>query len=134
MGKYRTRQRELILNYLIENKDIHVTAEEVSDHLKRRGTSVGRSTIYRYLDRLVSQNIVRKFYLGSGTSACFQYVDDKSACLEHYHLMCTGCGKLIHMECTDLDEIFCHLARKHSFRADPVKTVVYGECAECTRK
>ena len=33
-GKYRTKQREVILNYLIENKNRHVTVDEIIDHTK----------------------------------------------------------------------------------------------------
>jgi len=131
---YKTKQRQLILNYLIQNKNTHITADDVSDHLRRQGTSVGKATIYRYLDRLVAQNVVRRFSLGNRASACYQYIGDDQDCQAHYHLMCTGCGKLIHMECSDLDRIFCHLDEEHSFKADPSKTIVYGECRECSRK
>jgi len=131
---YKTKQRELILNYLIKNRDEHITADDVSDHLRQQGTSVGKATIYRYLDKLVAANVVRKFALGKGSSACYQYIGEAQGCMAHYHLMCTGCGKLIHMECSDLDRIFCHLSEKHSFKADPAKTIVYGECQECSRK
>lgn len=128
---YKTRQRELILNYLIENRDAHITADNVADHLKSRGTPIGKATIYRYLDKLVEQNAVRKYPLGNGASACYQYVEETSGCMAHYHLMCVSCGKLIHMECKNLNDFFCHLQAEHSFKADPARTIVYGECSEC---
>ncbi|MGI6578419.1 MAG: Fur family transcriptional regulator [Eubacteriales bacterium] len=133
-GLYRTKQRELIYSFLKKNSDLHITAEEISDHLKRQGSRVGKATIYRYLDRLVADNVVRKYHLGSGTSACYQYIEDKSRCAEHFHLKCIGCGELIHMECNDLERFFCHLRDKHDFKADPTQTVVYGECAKCLEK
>ena len=133
-GIYRTKQRELILSFLRENSHLHLTADDISNHFSNRNILIGRATIYRYLNLLVEKNIVRKYHLGDGASACYQFVDNSSRCNRHYHLECNGCGKLIHMECDDLDSLFCHLEDKHGFRADPVQTVVYGDCAECANK
>ena len=36
-GAYRTKQREIILDYLKQCKDGHVTIDEVTDHLKNAG-------------------------------------------------------------------------------------------------
>ena len=33
-GKYKTKQRELILDYLVDNKDRHVTVDEIIDYTK----------------------------------------------------------------------------------------------------
>ena len=41
-GKYKTKQRELILDYLVDNKDRHVTVDEIIDYTKEYGdTPVG---------------------------------------------------------------------------------------------
>ena len=44
-GKYRTKQREVILNYLIKNKNRHVTVDEIIDHTKEMGSPVGLQRI-----------------------------------------------------------------------------------------
>jgi Fur family ferric uptake transcriptional regulator len=131
---YRTKQRELIYNFLKENGDLHITADEIAEHLKKQGSRVSLATIYRYLDRLVARNIVRKYHLGNGTSACYQYIEDTPDCTGHFHLKCMGCGELIHMECSDLEHFFSHLRDRHNFKADLSQTVVYGECAKCLEK
>ncbi|NLM60574.1 MAG: transcriptional repressor [Clostridiales bacterium] len=131
---YKTKQRELIYNFLKENSSLHITADEISEHLKKQGSRVSMATIYRYLDRLVASKVVRKYHLGNGESACYQYIEDTSDCSGHFHLKCTGCGELIHMECSDLEKFFCHLRDEHNFRADLTQTVVYGECEKCLLK
>ena len=133
-GVYKTKQRELILCFLKENSDLHITADDISNHFSNQGIRIGKATIYRYLNILVENNTIRKYPLGDGTSACYQFIDNSSHCSEHYHMKCNGCGKLIHMECDDLDQLFGHLEDKHGFRADPVQTIVYGDCAECAKK
>ena len=52
-GGYKTRQREAILDYLIDHKDSHVTVNSISDHLEKDGVRVGVTTIYRHLDKLL---------------------------------------------------------------------------------
>ena len=34
-GKYKTKQRELILDYLVDNKNRHVTVDEIIDYTKQ---------------------------------------------------------------------------------------------------
>ena len=128
---YKTKQGELIQNWLIENKDKHVTADEIMESLTRERSMVGKTTIYRYLDKLVSQGKVRKYIVEDGLSACYQYVENNDGCHEHYHLKCIECGKLIHLKCNYLNEMNAHILKNHSFMIDNSKTVLYGQCRIC---
>lgn len=128
---YKTKQRELILNYLIENKNHHVIAEDIAEHLKNQGNSVGKSTVYRYLDKLVNDGTVKKYYIEEGKSACYQYSENND-CNHHYHFKCTECGHLFHVECSQLDEMTEHLYQHHRFTIDLCKTVIYGKCETCS--
>lgn len=128
---YRTKQRDLILNYFMENNNRHVTAEEVVDHLKEQGTSVGKSTVYRYLEKLVSQGRVRRFFIEEGYGACYQYAGENKQCHEHFHLKCVSCGMLLHVQCDLLVEAEKHILNDHDFIIDNTKTVLYGLCDKC---
>lgn len=61
-GGYRTKQRDHILQFLIENQSRHVTVDDVVDHLKQSGNPVGKATVYRYMDKLVNQEMYESFY------------------------------------------------------------------------
>ena len=62
---------------------IHIfTADGLAALLQEQGTPVGKATIYRYLEALVEQGMVRK-YVMEGASACYQYIDAASACAQH---------------------------------------------------
>lgn len=132
-GGYNTKQRLLILNYLIEARALHVTADDVFEHLKSQGNCVGKSTVYRYLDKLVIEGRLRKFYIEDGVNACYQYFDLNEECSSHYHLKCFECGALLHVECNLLDEIYQHVSSKHNFQIDNTKTVFYGLCEICNK-
>ncbi|MDR2176482.1 MAG: transcriptional repressor [Treponema sp.] len=128
---YRTRQGEDILSYIRSLDGRHVTVSGIARHFAGRDGSIGQTTIYRHLERLAAEGTIRKYALGDGKSACYQYVDDKAACREHFHLVCERCGALIHVDCDLLEEIRAHLLCEHTFRVDTLKTVFYGTCGGC---
>lgn len=129
---YRTRQRELIWNYLCDHRAQHIVAEDIVEHLRAIGEPVGKSTVYRYLERLVEEGQVRKFFLEEGMSACYQLAAGEGEdCHEHFHLKCLRCGRLLHIECEYLSEVEQHIFGSHRFRVDNTKTVLYGICEDC---
>lgn len=131
---YTTKQSTRILECLEENKARHLTADEVYSILCSNGISVGRTTVYRHLEKLYSDGIIRKFTLGDSTSACYQLASKEEECHNHYHLKCTACGELIHAECDFLNELSEHIFKDHNFTVDGEKTVLYGICEECRQK
>lgn len=128
---YNTQQRERILGLLKENAGRHLTAEEIESAARREGRPVGKSTVYRYLDRLVDQGAVRKFIAEEGKSACYQYTGADAPCVNHYHLKCSDCGALLHVECEFLDKVGSHVLEHHGFVLNGEKTVLYGLCRDC---
>ena len=128
---YNTVQKEKLIDYLINNKDKHTSAQEIDNYLRSVGSPVGLATIYRQLDRLVETGTVRKFVIDGKTSACYQYIENEKECHEHFHLKCRSCGKLIHLSCNRLMDINSHIAQHHGFIIDPSQTVFYGSCADC---
>lgn len=128
-GEYSTRQRDAILSFLKEN-NAHVGASDISTHLKEQGFSVSLATIYRTLDKLVQEGVVRKMVIGERGGACYQYVGG-TECNEHFHLKCIKCGKLIHLSCEFLESMESHILNDHGFTVSSGKTVIYGTCASC---
>lgn len=128
--KYHTRQRKEIIKYLEENVGSHLTPDDIANALP----DVGRSTIYRTLERLEQEGIVRRFAGASGRSACFLYIGEAGPCREHFHLKCLDCGKLIHLNCARLSECQAHILAEHGFAPDLARTLIYGRCLECSRK
>lgn len=133
--KYNTKQRELILKCFSESDGKHIKAEEIIEYLKQNNTPVGKSTVYRYLDTLVEENLVRKYTIQEGVGACYQYIgkEENNHCKEHYHLKCSNCGELFHVNCEFMDEINSHILKEHNFQIDNSKTVFYGICEKCRR-
>ncbi len=125
---YKTKQSEIVLSYLKENSDSHLTANAIAMALSSQ--NVGKTTVYRHLEKLCRDGAVRKYILEEGDSACYQYIGD-STCHSHFHLKCLNCNKLLHLECDHLSEIETHINAHHNFKVDSSRTVFYGICEEC---
>ena len=130
---YKTRQRTLIEQAVSRSKG-HFTVDSILEMLGGAGESVGRTTVYRCLEKLEKDGKVRKFSPSGNESCCYQAVNDAKECGEHFHLKCIECGKLIHMECEHLDELCKHINTHHGFRVDALRTVLYGLCQDCAKK
>ncbi len=128
----RTRQKTLILSSLESlGKDSHVTADEILDNLKKNGTPVAKSTVYRFLAQLEESGELRKYFLSEGSSACYQFIGEDSPCAEHYHLICKKCGDVVHFESKDLSQIFEGIRERKGFRIDGARSVFHGLCRDC---
>ena len=129
---YNTKQKEKLVDFLINNKDKHTTVQEISAYLSTEGSPLGTATIYRQLDKLVESGVVRKFVIDGKTGACYQYIENEHECREHFHLKCLRCGRLIHLNCDHLMSINKHIEEHHGFIIDPSQTVFYGRCTDCS--
>ncbi len=131
--EYHTRQKRLILACLREKQDEHVNVENILGYLRENGETVGQTTVYRYLDKLVQNGVILKYIGLDANSASYQYVGEPAAHKDHYHLVCLQCGRLVHLNCKYIDEFAAHIQNDHSFSLDCMKTVFYGYCADCTK-
>jgi len=126
-----TRQKRLILSCLRESKAEHVTAEAIAGDLKAKGTPVAKSTVYRYLAQLEESGAVRKYLLAEGSPACYQFIGEDGPCLDHYHLMCRACGRIVHFNDAALRSVIDGMRERAGFGIDGSRTVFYGLCGAC---
>lgn len=125
---YRTIQRRLILEFLSGSGDRHLTAEDVLLALRDSGHEVGRATVYRYLDKLTCDGVLRRYSGLGGNGAVYEYRGRGEG---YPHLKCDACGELLHLECSGLPLFLKHVAKDHEFKIDPSRAVFHGICGKC---
>ena len=104
--RYKTKQKDQLTAYLRDRSGVHVTAAEIHNDFQNRGVALGMATIYRHLDQLVADGLVRKYIIGATGSACYEYVGERADdMVDCFHCKCEKCGKLIHLHCDELDAI-----------------------------
>ena len=106
---YKTTQKETILVFLMKNKDKFVKADEIKKYLDKENYSVGLTTIYRQLNSLEEDNKVRIEV--KDHTKYYQYIEDN--CDGHFHLKCKKCGKEIHLDCEDFNDVSSHIKREY---------------------
>jgi len=128
-GKYKTKQRSLILETLKETAGDggHLSAEAIAERLAGRA---GQATIYRNLDELVKNGVVIKYEPGNGFSACYRLAADDRAD-DFCHFLCLKCGRMSHLDCRRLDELAEHVKLDHGLSLNLKRTVLYGTCGDC---
>ena len=127
---YQTKQGKALTDYLRSLGGRHVSAAEIAEKMPEK---MSIATIYRQLEKLKAQGRVKK-YVNDGGPACYQYIGDGAECAGHFHLKCASCGALIHLDCPEVGRLTEHIFKEHGFRTDPLRSALYGTCAECLKK
>lgn len=128
---YKTKQKQIIEASVRETSGAHFTVEDIFENLKDKGYEFGKATVYRHINELAQEGILKKYNAESGRSACFEHIDEKDSSI--YHFKCTSCNKLIHVDCPSLAHVKEHLLEDHGFMIDTSKVVFVGECEACRK-
>lgn len=131
---YKTKSGNAIISYLETVKDSYVTAAQIVRHLQAELGAVSRPTVYRQLEKMVSEGMVRKYFFDGSSVACFQYVDPNGQEQDLYHLKCEVCNNVFDFECDEVTDISRHISQAHAFQVNDSKTVFYGKCEMCMHK
>ncbi len=142
---YRTAARRQLLELFSARPDRHFTAEQVCALLcdteeriaqgdkHRRGEFIGKSTVYRQLARLCEEGALRRFEDTDAEGAAvhvYQYAAGEG-CDGHFHIKCTDCGRVIHLECDRMSALLSHIRAAHGFSVDQGGSILYGRCDRC---
>ena len=124
-----TPQRAVVLD-AIYHSDGHQSADQVFEHVRARLPNVDLSTIYRTLQFLRQNGLIGELRL-EGEPVRHEAVRGGE---EHHHAVCTGCGRLLHLEQEDLETVADLLLAKYGFHANLVHVNIPGLCAGCARE
>lgn len=116
-------QRKALLNYL-QSVKTHPTAAALFERLRREFPNLSLGTIYRNLDILQRQGLVRQL-IGEGRETRFD-----SALMPHGHFFCRICGQVEDFAWTG-DGARRTAARLKGRRVEEVKLEARGLCAKC---
>ena len=127
---YKTEGRQRLIGFFESHPDCQFTVEELCVSLNGDAQS-GRSSLYRQLGELCSEDVLRVFRSEDRKCSVYQYVGSGCDCREHFHAKCVKCGRIEHLHCGDSSEFAQHLMDGHGFRIDCGQSVLYGVCARC---
>ena len=122
-----TTQRRLILEVLQEAQG-PIDAKELYWRASARDQSISWATVYRSLNLFKQLGLIDERRL---SKARCSYEIKQS--LEHMHLVCQCCGKIIEFENSLIRKLVEVVRREHSFNVTKVDLYLEGYCAKCDR-
>lgn len=129
--EYVTKPRNLILDYVITNKNRQFSAADINEYLQKENCQINLATVYRNLDKLSEEGTLLRYKYADSNFCLYQYADAHENCQNHLHMKCQECGKVMHLECEFMDEITKHLLEHHGFDISCKGSMLTGTCKEC---
>ena len=126
---YKTKQKTILIDYFKKNISKQLSINEIISSICPDGS--GKSTIYRRISKMVEDGELLRLHGDDGKSIVYQYTGDGMHCSDHFHLKCSQCGKLVHLDCEHLTRVSNHILAGHNFTLDTKKSVLYGLCSQC---
>lgn len=108
-----------------------ITAREIADLLRERGSGVGLASIYRALDLLDRLGLVQRFDVGEGIA---RYEARLPGGDHHHHLVCDSCGTVEPFEDDELERAIHGLEGKTEFAISTHDVTLRGECPRCRER
>ena len=106
----RTRQRAAVQDVLAELHEFR-TAQQIHDELRKRGDSIGLTTVYRTLQALAESDELDALRTADGETAYRRCSDG-----HHHHLVCRSCGRTVEVSGPAVERWANAVAAEHGFR------------------
>ena len=120
--------REEVIDAVAELR-CSVTAREIADYLRNRGSTVGLASIYRALELLDRMQLVQRFDVGEGVA---RYEPAHPSGEHHHHVVCDSCGKVEAFEDEGLERAITRLVDKTDFAVAAHDVTLHGKCPACS--
>lgn len=133
-GYKTTTQRSMVYDILTDNKNQHLSTEEVYALVKNKNPKMGIATIYRTLQLFEEIGLVYKHNFDDGCSRYEILSPYSNEVHQHHHLLCKKCGKIIEVKedlMNSLEEI---IEKQYNFEILNHVVKFTGICSECRDK
>jgi len=123
-----TRPRRIIAERLIELADsgADFTIDDLWQMLRHEDPRLGRATVYRSVEMLVSMGLLDRIEFADGTH-------HYRVCggTHHHHLTCTQCHRVVEVDvCLPLDQ-FTSIRNQTDFAIEGHSLTLFGRCPAC---
>jgi Fur family transcriptional regulator, ferric uptake regulator len=113
---------------LLAGQDCCLSAQEIAERLRSRGTRVGTASVYRALDLLHGIGLVQRIEVGEGGARYEPVIPGGE---HHHHVLCDSCGTLSAFEDEGLERAIGRLAKRLRHSVSGHDVLIHGRCARC---
>lgn len=121
-----TSQRALILEVIRQG---HLDADSIYLKAREKKPRLSLSTVYRTLGKLKKLGLVEELHLDE----LHHYYEAKPT-VEHHHLVCLGCGKVIEFPFSLSDCVKKAVPKLKNYQIASAEIRLTGYCPQCRKK
>jgi Fe2+ or Zn2+ uptake regulation protein len=122
-----TPQRMAIL-HVLHHAGTHLSPSEIYQKARHELPGITEPTVYRTLEFLVENGLVRSSHSGNGHFR-YQIAGD-----DHHHIVCRVCGSEIEVEHTLLESVYRAIEKASGYRKIDSHLTFVGICPNCVSK
>ncbi|QIV95433.1 Fur family ferric uptake transcriptional regulator [Allofrancisella inopinata] len=124
-----TQPRLEILKLFEENKDKHLSPDDVFSKLKSQGSSIGIATVYRVLGQFESAGIINRLKLDNE-----QVMYELNQGGHHDHIICIKCNKIQEFYSEEIEKLQKQIVESLGAEIIDHNLNIYVKCKACRRK
>ncbi|MBS3733283.1 MAG: transcriptional repressor [Desulfobacterales bacterium] len=122
------QQRLAILDAFLQTEQ-HVTADELTDILKKQGQGFEKPFVEETLELMRRYGFAQKNRFENGQARYeHRHLGD-----HHDHMICTKCNRIIEFEDSRLENLQQEIARSYGFHMLQHRMEIYGICDRCLK-
>jgi Fur family ferric uptake transcriptional regulator len=115
-----THPRKRILEILENERDRHLTADDIYRCLMEAREEIGLATVYRVLNQFETAGLVEKHNFESGQA----YYELDSG-VHHDHMVCVETGKVVEFISEEIEVAQKKIAAEHGYEIEDHSLVIY---------
>lgn len=124
-----TLPRLKILEILDNDRQRHLSAEDLYKALLESGEDIGLATVYRVLTQFEAAGLVNRHHFEGGHSV-FE-LDDGA---HHDHIVCVKCGRVDEFVDDVIEKRQKDIARQNNYEMTDHSLYIYGICSSCNTR
>lgn len=128
-GGLRLTSERLVIFEQVFSYEGHFQAEDLLVHMREKGYSASRATIYRTLPLLVKSGLLTEI-IDAQKNSYYEHVHALQE-QQHAHLICLRCNKIIEFTNPEVDKLQKAVCDLHKFEPMKFRNEILGYCGEC---
>ena len=124
-----TRPRRLIAEKLVElaRSGADFTTDDLWQELRQSEPHLGRATVYRSIEKLVSLGLLNRVEFADGTHH-YRVCGEQH---HHHHLTCTNCHRVVEVDICLPYEQLANIGSETDFTIEGHSLSLFGVCGVC---
>jgi Fe2+ or Zn2+ uptake regulation protein len=124
---YRMTPQRMVILHVIHHSGKHLSPTDIYKEARKELPGITETTVYRTLEFLAQNGLVRSAYMGSG------HLVYEIARHAHHHLKCRACGNEVEVEHSLLETLYHQLESASGYQLTDSHVTFFGLCPNCQK-